>query len=146
MQVKCIAECSKESILQYFRPSFSNHLSVRSLFCLFLSGCFTQGLHCILLWVPWVSISLSGCTPVQKAPQFFFKNWNLLQLITTGPLSTVGSVSDCRSRGCKFNPGPVPYFCGDWSGNNFYGHSPPFRWFKRGCFQLQVKVCARSTG
>ena len=25
-------------------------------------------------------------------------------------------------------PGPVPYFCGDWSWNNFYGHSPPFHW------------------
>ena len=38
-------------------------------------------------------------------------------------------VSDCRSRGREFDPGPVPYFRGDWSWNNFYGHSPPFRWF-----------------
>ena len=30
------------SILQYFRPSLSYHLSLRSSFCLFLSGCFTQ--------------------------------------------------------------------------------------------------------
>ena len=30
------------SILQYFRPSLSYHLSLRSLFCLFLSGRFTQ--------------------------------------------------------------------------------------------------------
>ena len=36
--------------------------------------------------------------------------------------------SDCRSRGREFDPGPVPYFRGDWSWNNFYGHSPPFRW------------------
>ena len=42
MQVKTIAECSKGSILQYIRPSLSNHLSLRSLFCLFLSGPFTQ--------------------------------------------------------------------------------------------------------
>ena len=28
----------------------------------------------------------------------------------------------------EFDPGPVPYFRGDWSWNNFYGHSPPFRW------------------
>ena len=41
MQVKSIAECSKGSILQYFQPSLSYHLSVRSLFCLFLSGRFT---------------------------------------------------------------------------------------------------------
>ena len=41
MQVESIAECSKGSILQYFRPSLSCHLSLRSLFCLFLSGHFT---------------------------------------------------------------------------------------------------------
>ena len=38
MQVKSIAECSKRSILQYFRISLSYHLSLRSVFCLFLSG------------------------------------------------------------------------------------------------------------
>ena len=37
MQVKSIAECSKGSILQYFQPSLSYHLSLRSLFCLFFS-------------------------------------------------------------------------------------------------------------
>ena len=42
MQVKSIAECSKGSILHYFRPSLSYHLSLRSLFCLFFSGHFTQ--------------------------------------------------------------------------------------------------------
>ena len=45
-----------------------------------------------------------------------------LLLITyhiTGPRSAVSNVSgnrcesDCRSRGHKFDPGPVPYFCGD---------------------------------
>ena len=30
MQVKSIAECSKGSILQYFRPSLCYHLSLRS--------------------------------------------------------------------------------------------------------------------
>ena len=42
MQVKSIAQCSKGSILQYFLPSLSYHLSLRSLFCLFLSGSFIQ--------------------------------------------------------------------------------------------------------
>ena len=38
-----------------------------------------------------------------------------------GPRSAVGNVSgyrcvsDCRSRGREFDPGPVPYFHGDWS-------------------------------
>ena len=38
MQVKHIAECSKGSILQYFRPSLSYHFSLRSLFCPFYTG------------------------------------------------------------------------------------------------------------
>ena len=41
------------------------------------------------------------------------------KLIHTGPRSAVGNVSgyrcvsDCRSRGREFDPGPVPYFRGD---------------------------------
>ena len=52
----------------------------------------------------------------------------------TGPCSAVSNMygnrweSDCRSRGRDFDPGPVPYFGGDWSLNNFYGHSSPFHW------------------
>ena len=46
MQVKSIAECSKRSILQYFRPSLSYHLYLSPLFCLFLSGCLRQVLLC----------------------------------------------------------------------------------------------------
>ena len=42
MHVNCIAECFKGSILQYFRPSLSYHLSLRSLFCLFLSDRLSQ--------------------------------------------------------------------------------------------------------
>ena len=53
MQVKSIAECSKGSILQYFRPSLSYHLSLRSLFYIFLSGRFTQ----VLLYLS-VSVGL----------------------------------------------------------------------------------------
>ena len=53
MQVKSIAGCSKGSILQYFRPSIRCHLLFRSLFCLFLSGRFTQ----VLLYVPFYCLS-----------------------------------------------------------------------------------------
>ena len=38
VHAKCIAECSNGSILQYFRPSLSYHLSLGPYFCLFLSG------------------------------------------------------------------------------------------------------------
>ena len=46
---------------------------------------------------------------------------------------------DRTSRGRELDHGLVPYFCGNWSWNYFYGHSP-FCWFKKGCCQLQVKV------
>ena len=42
-----------------------------------------------------------------------------LKQAITGPRSAVGNVSgyrceaDCKSRGREFDPGPVPYFCGD---------------------------------
>ena len=38
VQVKSVAECSKRSTLQFFRPSLSYQMSLRCLFCLFLSG------------------------------------------------------------------------------------------------------------
>ena len=59
MQVKSIAECSKGSILNYFRPSLSYQLSLRSLFCLFLSGHITQVLlhfHQYLSLFPYIRI------------------------------------------------------------------------------------------
>ena len=55
MQVKSIAECSKEIILQYFRPSLSYQLSLTPLFCLFLSDCFTQ----VLLYLSKVPLLAS---------------------------------------------------------------------------------------
>ena len=54
MKVKSmVEECSLWSILlQYFRPSLSYHLSLRSLFCLFLSGRLRQ----VLLVVCFVAL------------------------------------------------------------------------------------------
>ena len=66
--------------------------------------------------------------------------------IHIGPHSAVSNVSDCRSRGHEFDPGLDTFFHGDWSWNNFSGHFPPFSWIKKGCCQLQAKVCAWSTG
>ena len=71
----------------------------------------------------------------------------------TGPRSAVGNVSgyrcvsDCRSRGREFDPSPVPYF-------REIDHEiisnvillPSADLFKKGCCQLQVKVCAQITG
>ena len=44
MQIKSIAEMLQESILQDFRPALS-HMPLRPLFCLLLSGRFTQVLQ-----------------------------------------------------------------------------------------------------
>ena len=50
MQVKSIAECSMESILQFFWPSIRHHWSLRALFCLFLSSRFRQ-FYCMPIYV-----------------------------------------------------------------------------------------------
>lgn len=42
-----------------------------------------------------------------------------------GPCSAIGSEPNCYSRCRGFDPSPVPYFCGEWSWNIFYCHSPP---------------------
>ena len=50
---------------------------------------------------------------------FIISYCKMLNILFTGPHSTVGNVSgyrcvsDCRSRGREFDPGPVPYFRGD---------------------------------
>ena len=103
-----------------------------NLFSLELSRCLgvmaTLNLIVLELLRHWVWLPWNYRTFHQIALEFLWLPWN------TGPRSAVGNVSgnrcksDCRSRGRKFNPGPVPYFRGDWSWNNFYGHSPPFRW------------------
>ena len=70
MQVKS----SKGSILQYFRHSL-NHLSLRSLFCLFLSGHFTQVLlytHTILFRLTNIEI-ISNFSSLSKILILFSK-------------------------------------------------------------------------
>ena len=71
----------------------------------------------------------------------------------TGPCSAVGNVSgnryesDCRSRGREFDPGPVPYFVEiDHEIISTLILLPSAESFKKGCCQLQAKVCVRSTG
>ena len=43
-------------------------------------------------------------------------------------------------QGSQIDPGPN--FGGDWSWNNFYGHSPPFRW----CIQEGLLSVASESG
>ena len=70
-----------------------------------------------------------------------------------GPRSAVGNesgyrcVSDYRSRGREFDPGPVPHFV-EIDHEIIYTVIllPSADSFKKGCCQLQAKVCARSSG
>ena len=75
---------------------------------------------------------------------------NIYNRLSTGPHSAVCNMSDnrwesdCRSRGHEFDPGPVPFFRGDWSWNNFFGHSPPFRWIiQEGLLSVTSKSMCR---
>ena len=76
-----------------------------------------------------------------------------LHIYLAGPRSAVGNVSgyrcvsDCRSRGRKFDPGPVHTFVEiDQEIISMVILLPSADSFKKGCCQLQAKVCARITG
>ena len=60
MQVKSIAECSPWSILQYFRPLLSYHLSLTPLFFVFLSGRLRQVLLYNNYLYGWIQKTPSG--------------------------------------------------------------------------------------
>ena len=89
MQVKSIAECSKGSILQYFRSALSYHLSLRSFFRLFLSG----HLRKVLLYMK---------TRVNLHVSIFFIFINLLQSIvlvtTVNPCLKVRGLNNKKHR------------------------------------------------
>ena len=70
-----------------------------------------------------------------------------------GPRSAVGNVSgyrcvsDCRSRGREFDHGPVHTFVEiDHEIISTVILLPSADLFKKGCCQLQAKVCAQITG
>ena len=83
----------KGSILKYFQPSLSYHLSFRPLFCLFLSGRFTQVLlyNSIILCMISINVYLiTSCelTHIQLADSFDFKIVNFPFLDGDFPGST----------------------------------------------------------
>ena len=64
-----ITECRSKAlqdILQYFRPSLSYHLLLRSLFCLFLNDRFTQVLYLLYSFIAFSRIeTFSKCHLLQ---------------------------------------------------------------------------------
>ena len=87
----------------------------------------------------WMTTHLNNCTASNDQS-------------SVGNVSGYRCVSECRSRDRDFDPGPVPYFCGDWSWNNFYSHSPAFGWIiqegllsatsKSMCTKYWLNVCS----
>ena len=93
MQVKNISKSSKGSILQYLLPSLSYHLSLRSLFCLFLSGRFTQ----VLLY------KISGIMLIWVAQQTGLSpTWKPLRPVFSRPVLYDVSVCQCITS-CHIN-------------------------------------------
>ena len=66
MQGKSIAECSKGSILQCFRPSLSYYLSIKSFFFLFFSS-IPLNIHEVWPRPFWGGSSLQNKTPVDHS-------------------------------------------------------------------------------
>ena len=81
MQVKSIAECSNGSILQYFRPSLSYHLSLRYLFCLFMSGRLRQVLlYVLFFWwhTCWLVFGMLMCHFLVIFPCSYFSSSHII--------------------------------------------------------------------
>ena len=69
------------------------------------------------------------------------------QKSAVGNVSDYRFASDCRSRDHMFDPGPVPYCCKiDREFISKVILLPSADLLKKGCCQLQAKVCARITG
>ena len=104
------------SILQYFWPSLSYHLSLRSLFCLFLSGRFTQ----VLLYVACASSEYSAgepepCNKHQSLTNYI--NLLMIRVVRTRVLFTphvdannanVEWITLCTERTLRYNLGFNP--------------------------------------
>ena len=103
MQVKSIAECSKGSILQFFWPSLSYHLLLRSLFCLFferllLKTCFT---------VLTTNMYFLFCGAHRLAVRWIFLlNWDFFTTKSNGSTGPTALESD----------GPYFEITGQWPG------------------------------
>ena len=73
-------------------------------------------------------------------------NYKCMNFKSTEPSSAVCNMPVCRTWGFNFDPGLVLYFCGDYEIISMTILLPSPDSVKKGCCQLQAKVCARCTG
>ena len=89
---------------------------------------YSQGSNAFFRWKTKTLIRMCECADWFESSHY---------LIFAGAVCNVSDcryMSDCRSRGLEFDPCLVLYLYlhGNWSWNNFYDHSPSFRYFKKG--------------
>ena len=94
----------QESILQYFQPSLSYHLSLRPLFCLFLSGSLRQVLLFIIIGNDIVLLFYSQLKQSEEAREAEMTDLNELTAEFTQRLTD----SEKRVTAAV----KVPYLCG----------------------------------
>ena len=105
-------QIKQENKLQYSEDKIrANNLNIESAYFIFIMSWLAENCH----------ILLYSSSTYMNVPFIWKLSWNRA---LTGPRSAVDIESDCRSRCCEFDSGPVPYSCGDWSWKKFYGHSP----------------------
>ena len=90
-QVKSIAECSNGSILQNFQPSLSYYLSLRSLFCLFLSGRLRQ----VLLYTQMPLINAHADMSSGARGLFFCLSLNLYLSLCMQAMKSLARLRTC---------------------------------------------------
>ena len=135
------------------------NFTINSQYCIYLGQQFRKrfclkiflSLALVAILFSWVEPfgNYSTCHKLRVCTKkliFLFLNQNIIEQpheISNNVVCVTSKGSDQPSHTHSF----IIALRGDWSWNNLYGHSPPFRWnIQEGCCQLQAKVCARSTG
>ena len=137
------------------------HLTPRCIHVLiakYKRGMCKRGGDVISLYSSWHCVMWSVKITQRKAAKccLTIRGWrrsvgtNLVMVFCNMNVSGYRCVSDCRSRGRDFDPGPVPYFFGDWSWYNFYGHQAcpgksVVRWTDRPVMTLAVDWGRKAT-
>ena len=108
----------------YARPWFiQNFVSAQ-----YLENKLTESHQILYMHLYWQNLAWDCCTSFCANLYQSYGPWSTPKFcLSSTSWEHIGRISPNFTY--AFLPGPVPYFRGDWSWNNFYSHSPPFRWF-----------------